>query len=149
MNKNIIPVNLQKVFILGGNSKIILTNPITENFLIFRIKISKDNNNLFFVSFKNGSGFYEYLGIINNEVFKITVNSKFKADSPQVKGFSFIWDKIISNKEITEVIISHDKKCPVCNKALLTDKNIEIGFHEYCFKKVTGFAFNKYTSISD
>src|SRR5687767_3935106 len=87
-----IPASLQKAFILGGNSKVVFHNPKTGNSLTYRIRQAKDSDKVFFVMAKVRDT-YQYIGIITGDTFRTTAKSWLSADSVEVKGFEYVFNK--------------------------------------------------------
>jgi hypothetical protein len=139
-----IPENLQKTFLLAGNSKVIFFNSNTGNKLIYKIKQSKENVKLYFVKAFIDNEF-KYMGIIWDGAFSITSKSTFTSESIHYKGFDYVFKKVAAGLTLNPVIqIMHSGKCGRCAKELTDPISIETGFGETCFKKITGKTFALY-----
>jgi hypothetical protein len=82
-----------KTFALAGNAILTLESLKTSAYYTFKIRQSKDNENLFFVNLLAGpNNNYVYLGLIREGRFMWTKNSKVGADALSFKAFNYFWN---------------------------------------------------------
>lgn len=79
-----------------------------------------------------------YLGMLEQDRFRLTKNSRFQEDTDIVKGARYI-EKLRKNQNIlsrTPMKIYHNCRCGKCNRLLTDEKYIHIGFGKKCYKKL-------------
>ena len=123
-------------FILAGKAIVTFLNTKTDNRFTFKIKKSKDNESLFFVSILINTESYQYIGTLNNNNFKFGRKSKISNESQSVRVFEYIFNKIKTNTLPDFIEIWHEGKCGRCGRALTVPSSIESGLGPECYRRI-------------
>ena len=78
-----------------------------------------------------------YLGMIENDDFRMTRNSRFNYNSPIMKGAFYI-EKMRKSQEFlnrSPMTIYHNGTCGMCRSKLTASKSLMRGFGRTCYKK--------------
>lgn len=78
-----------------------------------------------------------YLGMIENDNFRMTRNSRFLYESPIIQGVFYI-EKLRKSQEFlsqSRMTISHNGTCARCGSKISSDKSRIQGFGRACYKK--------------
>ena len=123
-------------FITGGNSTFTVLNEKSAVRYTFKVKKSPDDK-VFFVSLLNGAdntSNYVYIGVIKDEVFKLTKKSALVSDSTPVRAFKWLWNNLKKDNEFPECFhFYHEGRCAKCGRKLTTPESIERGFGPVCY----------------
>lgn len=79
-----------------------------------------------------------YLGMIENDKFRVTRNSRFRADAPVVRGAFYI-DKLRKSQKFLDnspMSIFHEGVCGLCGSKIWAKKSLECGFGRSCRKEM-------------
>lgn len=85
-----------------------------------------------------------YLGMIENDKFRITRNSRFGSNTPVVKGAFYI-EKLRKSQQFLDASpmkIFHQGVCGLCGSKIWSTKSLECGFGRSCRKQMTLPNFN-------
>lgn len=136
-----------KTFIVAGNATFTIGNSKTGNYRTFKVRQANPEETnkpkRFFVSVLNGpdnENSYMYIGMIfetKNWSFTLTKGSKAGKDSMSVQMFNYVWERLINNRPLLDVInIQHAGKCGRCGRKLTVPESIESGFGPECITKI-------------
>lgn len=78
-----------------------------------------------------------YLGMIENDSFRMTRNSRFTYDSPIMKGAFYI-EKMRKSQEFlsqSRMTIYHSGTCGMCGSKITAVKSLMRGFGRTCYKR--------------
>ena len=78
-----------------------------------------------------------YLGMIENDDFRMTRNSRFTYNSPIMKGAFYI-EKMRKSQEFlaqSSMSIYHNGTCGMCGSKITAGKSLMRGFGRTCYKK--------------
>lgn len=126
-------------FMIAGNAYFTLRSQKTGTRYTFRAHQSTDKSVLFISTLwgSDNTGDYAYVGIVKDGEFKLTRKSKFNADSPQVKAFSWALSHIMGADRIPDVLeFWHEGRCGRCARKLTVPESIASGFGPECIKHV-------------
>jgi hypothetical protein len=136
-----ISIEHAKRTIFLGKAIITFQSPTGKHFT-YKIKKSKDNSNLFFISTLTGPdnwSNYSYIGIVtfNNgsTSFKTTARSKLSPTAPSVVAFGWTLRHLLSN-DLQGVKIFHEGKCLRCGRKLTVPESIKNGIGPECIHYV-------------
>jgi hypothetical protein len=138
-------------FIMAGNAYLTLVSKKSGNRYTYRVNRSKDNedqNTLFptpakkpatwFVSLLKGpdnTNDYVYLGVIQDNMFRLTRKSRMTSDSVPVKAFSWTFTKLAANTLPDDLEVWHHGRCGRCGRMLTVPESIERGIGPECVGK--------------
>lgn len=137
--------------LFGGKSIITFESKKTGKWYTFKIKQSRRNKDVYFVSVLRGTdntNSYTYLGtIFNKKKFLITNATTFKPDSPAVVAFNWCFNTLLNKKETfnTNITMYHSGHCCRCGRLLTTPQSINAGFGPECISLINK---NKDKSLS-
>jgi len=128
-------------FVLAGNSRFTLVNPLTGNRFTFRVRKGEGEAAPYFVSVLTGSdneGDYSYLGCLFDDAakFVVTGKSRISRDAPSAKAFAWFWGRQYQGRELGPVQFWHEGRCGKCGRALTVPESIETGLGPVCAEKV-------------
>lgn len=132
--------------LFGGNSVITFESKKTGKWYTYRIKQSRRNKDIYFVSVLRGSdnnNSYTYMGTIFNKKNFLTTNaSTFKFDSPAVVAFNWCFENLLKNKLRFDnnVKMFHSGHCCRCGRLLTTPQSITAGFGPECITLMNKYA---------
>ena len=79
-----------------------------------------------------------YIGMIEQDKFRLTRNSRFLPDNEITKGAAYIarmaTDKNLADK--TPMVLYHDGRCARCGRKLTDEDALHVGFGKKCLKYV-------------
>lgn len=126
-------------YILAGKAIFTILNTETQNRYTYKVTISTRDKTMFIVNVFNEHQ-YKYIGIIkienNTKKFIYSKKSELNYDSTEVKGFYFIFGKILINALPNVYKVYHSGKCGRCGRTLTTPESIATGFGSECIKHV-------------
>lgn len=92
--------------------------------------------NALFVYAKTSSGRWMYVGMYNNNEFRLTEASRFGIKHPIVKGAKYLVKMMNSDIAASgPMVVYHEGVCCVCGRRLTRPKSIELGVGPTCRKK--------------
>lgn len=128
-------------YIHGGKGVLLLEAPSGKHhrycFTIPR-EYEKFDKGTMFVYILCHNGYKSYVGMVENDVFRLTRHSKFAYDSEIVKGAFYIM-KMSNNQNLvdtTPMKLYHMGVCCRCGRELTTLSSIKSGIGPKCKKKL-------------
>lgn len=128
-------------FILAGNATVTFRSSKTGNRYTFRIREADKRNpndpNTHFVSLLTGAdneSSYNYMGMIQNNHFRITSKSKMGNDSIPVKTFVWAFDSFLKGVVPAALQVWHEGRCGKCGRKLTVPESIASGFGPDCVR---------------
>lgn len=118
-------------FLLGGNSWFSVKNITTGNHMSYKVVLSnKSQKPIYFVKAKN-----EFIGtLFDKNKFVYSKKSDLSIDSPEVKGFAFVFYHLIKKTLPKNVEIWHNGKCGRCGKPLTDPESVARGIGKHCLE---------------
>lgn len=124
-------------FLLGGKCECVICNTKTGNKFNFRINVSENNKNMFFV-YANIDGKKAYAGYIkikDNAISYIQGNKGVLSENDlPIKALLYVIRHYKTLPDSVEVL--HVGKCSRCGRRLTNPESIHTGLGPACFKKV-------------
>jgi hypothetical protein len=135
-----------KAYALAGNATMTLQSLKTGVHFTFKIRAAKEDPNstrasvpTWFVNLLcNGNadeGDFQYLGLIQNGIFRLTRNSRAGVDAPSVRAFAFFWG---STELHPSLVVRHEGRCGRCGRTLTVPESIDAGIGPECASKIGG-----------
>jgi hypothetical protein len=133
------PAALQ--FMLAGCATLTLRSQRTSTRYTYKVSRAKDDYGTrgtaptWFVSLLSGpdnEGDYTYLGIIRDNVFRLTAKSRLSADTPSVKAFAWTFAKLMTRQFPAELEMWHEGRCGRCGRKLTVPESIAAGIGPEC-----------------
>lgn len=136
-------------FALAGNARITVVSKKTGARFTYRIAKPKKETDaggvvidhaakLSFVSLLNGpdnESSYSYMGIINEaNDFVITAKSRVQEAALSMRGFRYVWGKLIKGELPADIEFWHEGTCGRCGRTLTVPESIERGIGPECAK---------------
>jgi Family of unknown function (DUF6011) len=131
-------------FILAGNAYFTIRSVKTGARYTYRVSKAEDGTTKYFVSFLVGPdnySNYKYLGMIENNTFRLTkasLNAGFNRETKPVVAFSWTFEKLKANVEPPNTEIWHAGRCGRCGRKLTVPESIELGLGPECASKGMG-----------
>ncbi|HET9363953.1 MAG TPA: DUF6011 domain-containing protein [Candidatus Angelobacter sp.] len=130
-----------KAYALAGNATITLESLRTQTHFTYKVRAAKEEREgqgpVHFVQLlTNGSadgGEFNYLGMIQGGVFRLTKASRAGLDAPTVKAFSFFMKLTQLHPEL---IVHHEGRCGRCGRTLTVPDSIRAGIGPECAGKM-------------
>jgi hypothetical protein len=152
-NKELCEVQPTHSFILGGNSEFTIENLNSGTKYAYRVKVSPNNKNLFFVYTNDITEDEEiinvYAGFLQRDArsgmirYNRGAKGKLDDDTPQIKGI--IYALRAGDQPLKRpMILYHHGRCAKCNRKLTDADSIARGFGPECWKMVKGIVTQKY-----
>lgn len=136
-------------FILAGNARFTLKSGATGKRYTFKVSAAKGN--VWFVNSLYGpdnTSDYAYMGIITaDKQFRTTAKSRFAADSPQVKAFSWAFAHILQGRIPDALEVWHEGCCGRCGRALTVPESIASGIGPECAKRLMRHRSARYDNM--
>lgn len=126
-----------KNYIYGGKAVVTLKSPSgVHHTYVFEkpLEPTQFPNDVIFVYALHGKGTQFYIGMIENEKFRLTKHSRFINDAPIVKGARYIMRMIHYPNLKTPMKLYHEGTCSVCGRPLTHPKSLEFGMGYKCRK---------------
>jgi hypothetical protein len=121
-----------------GKAIVTFQSITTGKHFTYKIKKSKDNDNLLFVSVLTGPdnwSNYSYIGIIQgvngNTSFRTTAKSRFDSSAQSVVAFEWTLRHLMIG-DLKGVRIFHEGKCLRCGRKLTVPESIQNGIGPEC-----------------
>lgn len=126
-------------FMLAGKSIVTIKSLKTEKHFTYKIKSSVRKLDgppgRYFVSVKDGNGYYPYMGMItaSNGIFTNTRGSEISRIAPSFLAFKWVWLHIVNNSfPLDKVEVWHEGRCGRCGRQLTDPESIASGYGPYC-----------------
>lgn len=140
-------------YITAGNAYFTLRSKKTGTRYTFRVNKPKDDDNQktyrpanlverYFVALLSGpqnTDDYTYLGMIQDNVFRLTKASRMNMDSTPVKAFSWAFARLVQRELPEQLEIWHDGRCGRCGRKLTVPESVERGIGPECAGKMEAF----------
>jgi hypothetical protein len=126
-------------FVTGGNATFTIVSKATDARFTYRVSVSDDKPDLFFVSLLTGpdnTASYSYLGTLGGGFWKHGKKSQISADAPSVKAFNWLWANLKQDSLPDTVEFWHVGRCCRCNRKLTVPASIESGIGPECASKM-------------
>lgn len=128
----------------AGKAVITVESEKTGTHFTYQIHQAKNARNrpVFFVSVLTGSNNetdYSYIGVIESQFgnkFRQTAKSRLPADAPAVRGFVWVWAKIVAGELPSGALIRHEGSCGRCGRTLTTPASLDSGIGPECARKI-------------
>jgi len=128
-------------YLHGGRGEVTLASPtgVAHRYLFSEPRNADEFpvGTIFVYALHEGRRFY--LGMLdNNNQFRLTSRSQFKADTETVKGAMYI-AKMASDQNLvdqTQMMLYHSGKCCRCGRLLSSGKSISCGLGKSCRKQL-------------
>ena len=127
-----------KNFIFGGNATFTIVNTDSKKYFPFKVRKSKDSDEVFFVSIMNHSVNnynHNFLGTFfsKDNCYKTSKKSSIKSDTTSSKVISWFFNYFINSEEkYPTVQVYHDGKCGKCGRKLTTPESVKSGLGPIC-----------------
>lgn len=127
------------LYITGGKATFTVVSGKSGERFTFRVRLWKDagaqvNRHTVWVR-GHGERNWNYLGIINrNWTFYPTAKSRFSAESPEVRGFAWVWRNADRLEGKAQFLPSGT--CCCCGRQLTTPESIALGVGPECGQKL-------------
>ena len=127
-------------YTLAGNATITLLSGNTNRHFTYKVKKSKDKENLYFVELLSGADNdtdYQYVGCYysDTEYFhaaKPWKDRAFVAWPPSLRTIRFFFNKLYNMP--SNLHVYHEGRCGRCGRKLTTPESIERGLGPECYK---------------
>jgi hypothetical protein len=127
-------------FLLAGQAILTVRNSETGNRFTFKVcEDRKDGEptGRHYVKVLGGSNNesdYRYLGtIFGREVYHHGKKSRISRDATSAKAFAWVWNRVMSDRELPECIeVWHEGRCGRCGRRLTVPESIETGIGPVC-----------------
>ena len=128
-------------YLLGGTGIVTLKSPSGIHHTYMFRKPRNPNEfpeDIYFVYAISRDNKLFYVGMLENMRFRLTMNSRFRADNDIAKGAKYIERLMNSPKlfENTKMEIYHEGVCSVCGRKLTNPKSIKYGIGPECRRKL-------------
>ncbi len=118
-------------FVQAGNAIFTLKSLKTSKHLTFKARRPAPTKPVF-VSALTDSG-YEFLGVIDQNGFRVGQRSKFRDDSIQAQTFAWFWRHADALPATCE--FHHEGRCCTCGRRLTTPESLALGQGPECSKR--------------
>lgn len=126
-----------KAYMLAGKAKLTIRSEKTGKHFTYKIRVSPDNPEMFFVQGLRARDYYEYLGIIKEGKFFST--RKTTAITRLDPIFTvFLWFHDFCNRKgelPKDLTVFHEGVCGTCGRTLTDPESILSGFGPECRKR--------------
>jgi hypothetical protein len=127
-----------RTFVFAGKATVTLVSLKTGTRFTYKVKRSKTNENLFFVSVLIGPDNemdYHYLGtVFENGQFRVTAKSVISPESPSARAFAWFVQLLrMPLDPFPETLeVWHEGKCGACGRKLTVPESIASGLGPEC-----------------
>ena len=132
--------NILNTYLYGGDAVVTLESPSgTKHTYVYSKPKDSDSFPIDtrFVYCLHGTKRF-YLGMIDQDRFRLTRNSRFTEDTDIVKGAKYI-ENLRKNQvflDSSPMKIYHNFRCARCHRLLTDEKAIKLGYGKKCYKKL-------------
>jgi len=129
-------------FVTAGNATLTISSKKTNARYTYKVKATKDTENLFFVSLLAGAdntSDFTYLGILSDTGFRVTAKSRYRPESKPALAFKWLADKVIlggHDPHEVDLEVRHEGRCARCGRPLTTPDSIDRGIGPECASKL-------------
>jgi hypothetical protein len=130
-------------FITAGNAYFTLRSTVTGVRYTYRVNPPKDQDTRwgkkYFVALLSGpdnTADYTYLGMLQDNVFRLTRASKMTADSKPVVAFKWTWERLVMGVFPKGLEVWHEGRCGRCGRKLTVPESVEAGIGPECAGKM-------------
>ena len=128
-------------YTLAGNATITLLSGNTDRHFTYKIKKSKDKENLYFVNLLSGSDNdkdYQYIGCYYSDTKYFHPAKPWKdmvtmAWPPSLRAIRFFFIRLYTIP--SNLHVYHEGRCGRCGRKLTTPESIERGLGPECYKR--------------
>jgi hypothetical protein len=132
------------VYVLAGNAYFTLRSVTTGVRYTFRVSMAEptEQNNwkkLWFVALLAGpenTEDYVYMGVVRDNVFRLTAKSKYNENTTPVKAFRWFFEKLVQGTISEQVEFWHSGRCGRCGRALTVPESVAAGLGPECRGKM-------------
>jgi len=137
MEQHQLKKGFEKDFILGGRAILTVRSERSGKHFTYKVKETSNNKNSYFISVKNSSDTFLYIGILKKYFGKweliLTAKSRVGKDAVSYKTFQFIIDRYINRySPHSEMSLFHSGRCSKCDRELTDPESIELGMGPIC-----------------
>ncbi len=128
-----------KNFVFAGSAIFTLESTLSGSWYTFKVEQSDKNDKMFFVSVLRGSdntSSYTYLGLVINDEFRLTKNSKYGEEASCYKAFNFFFKDLMRMHIHSKLKFYHLGICSKCGRPLTTPESVKIGIGPICLSKM-------------
>ena len=127
-------------YLFGGQGVVTLRNPKSkvEHTYVFRKPNNEDQfpaDVIFVYALHNNNQLF-YVGMVEDNKFRLTRHSRFLNDTPIVKGARYIMRMANEPNLKTYMELWHQGVCAVCGRKLTNSKSIQSGIGPRCKRKL-------------
>lgn len=127
-------------FVYAGNAIITLESENTKNHFTYKIKQSKDKDNLYFINLLRGQdneNDYTYIGCVYSDNDYFNPSNRYKEIPkdvwpPSLRAISYFFRKL--DNLPPKLHVYHQGRCARCGRLLTTPESIKRGFGPECCK---------------
>ena len=125
-------------YLHGGHAVVTLLSPsnIYKTYSFEKPRHDEFPNLTLFVYCRLDNGSWAYVGMLENDKFRLTRASKFRYSDNIVKGVNYIVKLMNSQIFNSPIKFYHSSKCSVCGRQLTTPESITKGIGPKCLKHV-------------
>lgn len=117
-------------FLLAGKSEFTVRNSESGKYILYKVELSKKSP-MYFVKANN-----VFIGtIFNKNKFSYSKKSQLPIESPEVKGFAFVFYRLLQKALPEKVEICHIGKCCRCGRKLIDSESVRLGIGPECRRK--------------
>lgn len=128
-----------KRYLYGGKAIVTLESPsgVWHTYL-FKKPVAPEGfpDDVFFVYALHEFNTAFYVGMVEEDCFRLTRHSRFLADTEIVRGAFYIMRMANEPNLQTPMKLYHEGVCSVCGRPLTTPKSIQVGIGPKCLKKL-------------
>ena len=135
-------------FITAGNAYFTVRSLATGTRYTYRVSLGKPQpgyehwtGHSYFVALLTGpenTEDYQYLGMIRDNVFRLTRASKMNFNAIPVKAFRWVWEHLIRRELPPKTELWHQGRCGRCGRTLTVPESIAAGIGPECAGKMEG-----------
>lgn len=133
-------------FITAGNAYFTVRSQKSGVRYTYRVSLAKPQpgyehwtGHSYFVALLTGpenTADYQYLGMIRDNVFRLTRASKMNNTATPVKAFRWVWDHLIRRELPPQTELWHQGRCGRCGRTLTVPESIAAGIGPECAGKM-------------
>ena len=95
----------------------------------------------YFVSLLSGpdnESDFVYLGMVSDNVFRLTRKSRMTSDSLPVRAFTWAFTKLVQRTMPPQLEVWHEGRCGRCNRKLTVPESVAAGIGPECAGRMEG-----------